>query len=794
MLFPLLAALATATPCPSTGGPACLERAQQATQAGRYGRAERLTRRACSPTHPESCGPLWEEDPEAAEQVLSATEARCVAGEDAACTALGAARAEGPVPLRDFASAHRLLGLACSRKSGSACLADADLWASDHLDAPFEPATARKQLGAACEAGSGEGCRRLAMAQIEGSGGPLDVEAAYASLERACKAANAHACVDLGEWWARGRGRDPDPQAAGEAWALGCTHDPGDCAAFVRRFVEAGLVERGPLLEAAEAGCWQGYTGACAGAHILGEEDLRPSVLRWACTQGEDPSSCRAYAEEVSDHQVRRQLELEADRLERRRAPNREVSGDATRAGWVPAEASTQACVARTMAELTAPRYQGRHSPSPGLQRAEQWVADTMRELGLEVSTPEVPVPRKQDASWIEVSGVRYHAQAFPGSPAGVVDGAVAVLSEVTPASIAAVPAEASAILVPVPRPSSRAGFPVSSDRPVLAVQPHVARAAVHEGATGVAKPSLTQDVAHNVVGILPGAGTLAHEAIVVGAHLDGQGSTRSGVVRPGADDNASGTAGMLCSAAALAAHLSESAERRTLVFIAFVGEELGLHGSRAYVRAPSHDGTVAMINLDMISRSGEPVYAGSWGQWEDAMGSLAAALSLPVVSSVARDGTSDHVPFALSGIPAVHLNTGLHGDYHRPTDRMERVDPQRATGVTQLAAGLAARLATGPIDVGPVVDACQELAVRPLGAGVTPEAIGGPYRVRCVASHSAAEAMKLAAGDIIRGLKEFRWDWPTTPATLYAERPNGTCWVLGVDQAPVQRPCEALP
>ncbi len=115
-----------------------------------------------------------------------------------------------------------------------------------------------------------------------------------------------------------------------------------------------------------------------------------------------------------------------------------------------------------------------------------------------------------------------------------------------------------------------------------------------------------------NVIGVLPGKGELADQTVVIGAHYDhvgmgGYGSLAPGTiaVHNGADDNASGTATVLSSAAQVKTRLDSKESHRRVVFIAFTGEERGLLGSKHYVRNPRFplESTVAMVNLDMVGR-----------------------------------------------------------------------------------------------------------------------------------------------------------------------------------------------
>lgn len=210
---------------------------------------------------------------------------------------------------------------------------------------------------------------------------------------------------------------------------------------------------------------------------------------------------------------------------------------------------------------------------------------------------------------------------------------------------------------------------------------------------------------AANVVGILPGRDAgLRDEAVVVGAHYDhlgrgGQGSLApeaTGHVHPGADDNASGVAAMLGLARAF---VEAGGAPRTLVFVAFAGEEMGLLGSAHYVRRPAHplERTVLMLNLDMVGRlRGRTLYvcgADSGTGLRALLQTQAGGLTL----SVRGDpyGPSDHSSFYAAGRPVLFLFTGAHADYHRPTDTWDKVDAGGLAEVTAFAARIVDALAT---------------------------------------------------------------------------------------------------
>ena len=195
-----------------------------------------------------------------------------------------------------------------------------------------------------------------------------------------------------------------------------------------------------------------------------------------------------------------------------------------------------------------------------------------------------------------------------------------------------------------------------------------------------------------NVIGVLEGAGPRREETIVVGAHYDhlGTGGLTSGSLAPfsrsihnGADDNASGTALVL----ELARRLAQRPDPlpRRIVFMAFSGEERGLLGSRHYVEHPliPLDQTVMMINFDMVGRLDDKsdltlVGVGSTPGLEEIVKALgtAAAFNVKLVKGVSDGfGGSDHESFYNKGIPVLFPFTGLHSDYHKPSDDTERIN-----------------------------------------------------------------------------------------------------------------------
>lgn len=204
--------------------------------------------------------------------------------------------------------------------------------------------------------------------------------------------------------------------------------------------------------------------------------------------------------------------------------------------------------------------------------------------------------------------------------------------------------------------------------------------------------------MAANVIAELPGSEpSFADQYIVVGAHYDhlGLGEHDSlaprlrGQIHHGADDNASGTSGVLELADALA-HAKER-PRHSVVFICFAGEELGLLGSAYYANHATFplERTIAMINMDMIGRvSNNRLYIGGTGTSpnfqklvEDANSSVKFALSY----SASGYGASDQTSFTVHEVPVLFFFSGLHSDYHKPSDTWDKIDAANGARVVEL-------------------------------------------------------------------------------------------------------------
>ena len=213
-----------------------------------------------------------------------------------------------------------------------------------------------------------------------------------------------------------------------------------------------------------------------------------------------------------------------------------------------------------------------------------------------------------------------------------------------------------------------------------------------------------------NVVGILPGAEPArAAEAVVVGAHYDHVGlggrysvsPERTGEIHNGADDNASGTSAVIEMARAAVADPSRFP--RSIVFVAFAGEERGLLGSAHYADHPAVplSNTVAMLDLDMVGRSNGKLQTSGIEKAPSLEGDLRDAVRAVGGVDLGREGPgagrSDDASFLQRRIPAVIFFTGFHSDYHRPGDDWEKIDAPGTARVATLALEFVARIAARP-------------------------------------------------------------------------------------------------
>ena len=318
------------------------------------------------------------------------------------------------------------------------------------------------------------------------------------------------------------------------------------------------------------------------------------------------------------------------------------------------------------------------------------------------------------------------------------------------------------------------------------------------------APPSLRTQ---NVVALLPGRdAALRGQFVVVGAHFDHLGRSTEGsldperksVIRRGADDNASGTAAVL----ELARLFAAAPARRSLVFVTFSGEEMGLLGSEYFVaNSPiSLDSTVAMINFDMVGRLRDDkliVYG------------VATATELPALLDSANSGTtgaplesraplritalgdgygpSDHSSFYSRNIPVLHFFTDLHEDYHRAGDVVSKINASGEAHVVDVAERVIRAIADRPSRLtfvrsaapAPVAGARQGSDVY-LGSIPDMTGAGQGLRLTGIRVGSPAEQAGLVSGDVViefdgRPVKEL-YDFSDA---LYAHKPGDSVSVV---------------
>jgi hypothetical protein len=239
-----------------------------------------------------------------------------------------------------------------------------------------------------------------------------------------------------------------------------------------------------------------------------------------------------------------------------------------------------------------------------------------------------------------------------------------------------------------------------------------------------------------NVIAALPGSDAkLKDQWIVIGAHYDhlGLGGRNSlapsltGQVHHGADDNASGTAGVM----ELARVAEQNPQRwhRSVLFMAFAGEEIGLLGSSWFVNHPTVPlGNIdAMLNMDMIGRMvNQKLYVGGVGTspgLKSLLESVDQKQSPKLVFSETGYGSSDHTSFNAKKIPVLFFFSGLHTDYHKPSDTADKINANGAMEVLSLVYGVADRLSSDPAKL-PYTESKQALP-QP----ATPRSAGyGPY------------------------------------------------------------------
>ena len=299
-----------------------------------------------------------------------------------------------------------------------------------------------------------------------------------------------------------------------------------------------------------------------------------------------------------------------------------------------------------------------------------------------------------------------------------------------------------------------------------------------------------------NVIGLLPGRDpVLRNQTVIVGAHYDHLGLGEFGSLDPdstgrvhnGADDNASGTAMLI----QIAARLAASPPARTVVFIGFSGEELGLLGSSYYVHQPIYPlaTTIAMINLDMVGRLRNKrliVYGSRTAkEFPALLDSLNWYAGFDLKARGDGYGPSDQSSFYAAGRPVLHIFTDLHEDYHRTTDDWQKINLDGFSRVTDFTVGLVTALANRTTPLTQVAQMASNGSqagtdLQGYGAylGTVPDMTDTPGGVRLlgVRAGSPAEKAGLRGDDIITKIGNMDVpDLQAMTAALRSHEPGDT-------------------
>ncbi len=269
-----------------------------------------------------------------------------------------------------------------------------------------------------------------------------------------------------------------------------------------------------------------------------------------------------------------------------------------------------------------------------------------------------------------------------------------------------------------------------------------------------------------NVMGFIPGTDPRrSNEYIVIGAHYDhlgygGENSLYAGKdkrIHFGADDNASGTAGMLV----LAERIARKPLSRPVIVLAFSGEESGLLGSAwfcKYSPVPlSH--MIAMINLDMIGRMSNNQLSvmgtGTSPIWDGMLDTVSKQFKVRLAKTADGFGPSDHASFYAKDIPVLHFFTSLHEDYHRPTDTFDKIkyaDEERVLRMVETIVQRIAFASQRPVFSKVASSATQRTGGFRVFVGTIPDYGDHPkgMKISGVREGSPAQKAGLKEGDIL--------------------------------------------
>lgn len=286
---------------------------------------------------------------------------------------------------------------------------------------------------------------------------------------------------------------------------------------------------------------------------------------------------------------------------------------------------------------------------------------------------------------------------------------------------------------------------------------------------TGVTEILKKEKTGHNVLGYIDNN---AKQTVVIGAHYDHLGYGEEGslyrgerAIHNGADDNASGTAGLIELARILKASNYKS---NNYLFIAFSGEEMGLLGSNHLVKhfPMPVEQVNYMLNMDMIGRlkPSDPVLiingAGTSPEWNPAISAIVIDGVKPKTTE-SGVGPSDHTSFYLKDIPVLHFFSGTHDDYHKPSDDEHKINYAGQQKIMEFMLQIIAKLDTkGEIAFTKTNDSANEDAPRfKVTLGVVPDYgfDGEGMRIDGVSDGKPAQKAGLKAGDIVMQIGDHK-------------------------------------
>lgn len=286
---------------------------------------------------------------------------------------------------------------------------------------------------------------------------------------------------------------------------------------------------------------------------------------------------------------------------------------------------------------------------------------------------------------------------------------------------------------------------------------------------TGVTEILKKEKTGHNVLGYIDNN---AKQTVVIGAHYDHLGYGEEGslyrgerAIHNGADDNASGTAGLIELARILK---TSNYKSNNYLFIAFSGEEMGLLGSNHLVKhfPMPVEQVNYMLNMDMIGRlkPSDPVLiingAGTSPEWNPAISAIVIDGVKPKTTE-SGVGPSDHTSFYLKDIPVLHFFSGTHDDYHKPSDDEHKINYAGQQKIMEFMLQIIAKLDTkGEIAFTKTNDSANEDAPRfKVTLGVVPDYgfDGEGMRIDGVSDGKPAQKAGLKAGDIVMQIGDHK-------------------------------------